>query len=269
MSRIAVVERNILRLGIHELRRGEVPPKVVIDEAVRLAHWFGGTRAPGFVNGVLDGSLARAAVEAAPAIHREHSAGQLAGSREPACRAAPRSICSRSSAGWRRRATGCGWCALVGTEQRRRPRSRASTCERVGGRNSFALLGRGAVRRAIRAERPDILVEDVNKLPLFLPVGTDLPFCAIVPHLFGTTAFEEASWPIAATVWLAERPLPWAYRRARLPCHQREHAGRSGGPRRPLRAHPGYSSGSGQHALYPWSPGHPRIDAAASCMLDG
>jgi N utilization substance protein B len=55
MSRIAVVERNILRLGILELRRGDVPPKVAIDEAVRLAHWFGGARAPGFVNGVLDG----------------------------------------------------------------------------------------------------------------------------------------------------------------------------------------------------------------------
>jgi len=54
MSRIAVVERNILRLGIHELHRGEVPPKVAIDEAVQLAHWFGGARAPGFVNGVLD-----------------------------------------------------------------------------------------------------------------------------------------------------------------------------------------------------------------------
>ena len=59
LSRIAVVERNILRLGIHELRRGSVPPKVAIDEAVRLAHWFGGARAPGFVNGVLDG-IARA-----------------------------------------------------------------------------------------------------------------------------------------------------------------------------------------------------------------
>lgn len=59
LSRIAVVERNILRLGIHELRRGAVPPKVAIDEAVRLAHWFGGARAPGFVNGVLDG-VARA-----------------------------------------------------------------------------------------------------------------------------------------------------------------------------------------------------------------
>lgn len=55
MSRIAVVERNILRLGIHELRRGDVPPKVAIDEAVHLAHWFGGARAPGFVNGILDG----------------------------------------------------------------------------------------------------------------------------------------------------------------------------------------------------------------------
>ena len=55
MSRMAVVERNILRLGILELRRGEVPPKVAIDEAVRLAHWFGGPRAAAFVNGVLDG----------------------------------------------------------------------------------------------------------------------------------------------------------------------------------------------------------------------
>lgn len=54
LGRIATVERNILRLGIHELRGGVVPPKVAIDEAVRLARWFAGARAPGFVNGVLD-----------------------------------------------------------------------------------------------------------------------------------------------------------------------------------------------------------------------
>jgi N utilization substance protein B len=59
LNRMAIIERNILRLGIHELRSGEVPPKVAIDEAVRLAHWFGGARAPAFVNGVLDG-IARA-----------------------------------------------------------------------------------------------------------------------------------------------------------------------------------------------------------------
>lgn len=53
-SRIATVERNILRLGIHELEQGTVPPRVAIDEAVRLAHWFAGPRAAAFVNGVLD-----------------------------------------------------------------------------------------------------------------------------------------------------------------------------------------------------------------------
>ncbi len=85
---------------------------------------------------------------------------------------------------------------------------------RVGGRHSFAVLARGAVRRAIRKERPDVVVEDINKLPLFLPTLTDLPFCALVPHLFGETAFQEAPWPMAAVVWMAERPLPGAYRRA-------------------------------------------------------
>lgn len=54
LERIAPVERNILRIGVHELLRGDVPPKVAIDEAVQLAHWFGGAKAPSFVNGVLD-----------------------------------------------------------------------------------------------------------------------------------------------------------------------------------------------------------------------
>jgi glycosyltransferase involved in cell wall biosynthesis len=85
---------------------------------------------------------------------------------------------------------------------------------RTGDRHTFALKGRGAVRRAIREARPDVLVEDVNKLPLFLAGMAGLPTGVIVPHLFGTTAFDEAPWPMAATVWLAERPLPLAYRRA-------------------------------------------------------
>jgi glycosyltransferase involved in cell wall biosynthesis len=86
--------------------------------------------------------------------------------------------------------------------------------ERVGGRNSFALLGRHAVRRAILLQRPDVMVEDINKLPLYLAAGTSIPFCAIVPHLFGGTAFDEAPWPVAAAVWASERPLRWAYRQA-------------------------------------------------------
>jgi glycosyltransferase involved in cell wall biosynthesis len=85
---------------------------------------------------------------------------------------------------------------------------------RVGGRHSFAARARGAVRRALREQPCDVVVEDINKLPLFLPTLTRLPFVAIVPHLFGTTAFAEASAPLAAVVWAAELPIPWVYRRA-------------------------------------------------------
>jgi glycosyltransferase involved in cell wall biosynthesis len=86
--------------------------------------------------------------------------------------------------------------------------------ERVGGRRTFTLLGRGAVRRAIRAARPDIVVEDVNKLPLFTAGLWDGPHVTIVPHLFGTTAFREVDPVQAAIVWLAERPIPRGYRRS-------------------------------------------------------
>lgn len=58
LARIGVVERNILRLGLYELVREHVPPRVALDEAIRLAHWFAGSKAPAFVNGVLD-ALAR------------------------------------------------------------------------------------------------------------------------------------------------------------------------------------------------------------------
>ncbi len=58
LPRMGTVERNIIRLGLHELLETDVPPKVVIDEGVQLAHWFAGEKAPGFVNGVLD-ALAR------------------------------------------------------------------------------------------------------------------------------------------------------------------------------------------------------------------
>ena len=54
IERIGVVDRNVLRLGTLELAAGAVPPKVAIDEAVRLAQWFGGEKSPGFVNGILD-----------------------------------------------------------------------------------------------------------------------------------------------------------------------------------------------------------------------
>jgi len=54
LDRIAPLERNILRVAVHEMRsRSDVPTEVAIDEAVEAAKELCSADAPGFVNGVL------------------------------------------------------------------------------------------------------------------------------------------------------------------------------------------------------------------------
>lgn len=55
IGRMTPVDRNILRLGVHELRaRPDTAAEVVISEAIELARRFGDTDSPAFINGVLD-----------------------------------------------------------------------------------------------------------------------------------------------------------------------------------------------------------------------
>ena len=63
LSRMAVIDRNILRLGTYELLHvQEVPAKVCINEAIELAKRFGDADSSKFINGILD------------AIHKKHHA---------------------------------------------------------------------------------------------------------------------------------------------------------------------------------------------------
>ncbi len=62
LKRMAVIDRNILRLGVFELlHMNEAPPKVCINEAIELAKRFGDAKSGKFVNGILD------------AIHKRHA----------------------------------------------------------------------------------------------------------------------------------------------------------------------------------------------------
>lgn len=55
LKRMAVIDRNILRLGVYELlHTSDIPPKVTINEAVELAKKFGDLESGKFVNGILD-----------------------------------------------------------------------------------------------------------------------------------------------------------------------------------------------------------------------
>jgi glycosyltransferase involved in cell wall biosynthesis len=82
---------------------------------------------------------------------------------------------------------------------------------RIGTRHTFPFLARQHYDKVIRPMRHDVLVEDINKIPLYTPRWGMRRVVALVPHLFGSTAFQEFPAPMAAAVWFAERPLGTMY----------------------------------------------------------
>lgn len=73
-----------------------------------------------------------------------------------------------------------------------------------------------AARREAASGRYDIVIDALNKLPMLSPWFVRLPCLAIVHHLFGITAFRQVSPPIALVTYLAEKLIPYAYRRTVL-----------------------------------------------------
>jgi glycosyltransferase involved in cell wall biosynthesis len=82
---------------------------------------------------------------------------------------------------------------------------------RVGGRHSFFVLARRYFQSQLAQRDFDVVVEDLNKVPLFTSDWGGPPVLLLVHHLFGATAFEAASPPIALGTWLLERAIPRVY----------------------------------------------------------
>lgn len=83
---------------------------------------------------------------------------------------------------------------------------------RVGGRHTFSTVAPGYYRRKLQSQGFELIVEDLNKVPLFTPLWTRTPLVLLVHHLFGRTAFDEATLPVAAATWVLEKPLSLVYR---------------------------------------------------------
>lgn len=84
---------------------------------------------------------------------------------------------------------------------------------RTGGRHSYLLTAPPLLRTILRSGAAGLLVEDLNKVPLFAPQWSPVPVLLLVHHLFGPVAFQEAPLPLALATWLLERPIPLSYRR--------------------------------------------------------
>lgn len=83
---------------------------------------------------------------------------------------------------------------------------------RVGTRATFGALAFPFYRRTLHSMPRDLVLEDINKVPLYTPLWGAKRVAALVPHLFGGTAFLELPAPLAAAVWVSERPLGRIYR---------------------------------------------------------
>jgi glycosyltransferase involved in cell wall biosynthesis len=83
---------------------------------------------------------------------------------------------------------------------------------RVGTRFSFQFNARRYFHERLTRNRYDLLIEDLNKIPLYTPRWNGPRVVALVHHLFGATIFGEAPPHMAAAVWLAERGISFVYR---------------------------------------------------------
>lgn len=83
---------------------------------------------------------------------------------------------------------------------------------RTGNTFNFNFAAPAYYKRILKPQGFDVIVEDVNKIPFFMPHHEpEVPVVAIVPHLFGTTVFQQASFPLASYVYLYERFIPKVY----------------------------------------------------------
>lgn len=83
---------------------------------------------------------------------------------------------------------------------------------RVGSRYTLSALLPIYYRNNLRHNEFDLVLEDLNKVPFFSPLWTNLPVTLLVHHLFGTSAYGGASFPVATLSCLLEVPIPLVYR---------------------------------------------------------
>ena len=72
------------------------------------------------------------------------------------------------------------------------------------------------VRAYLRDHPCDLVIEDINKIPFFLPLVSRARVVAVVPHLFGATVFRETNPLFGSYVYLWEKLIPSVYRKCRF-----------------------------------------------------
>jgi len=84
---------------------------------------------------------------------------------------------------------------------------------RGGGEYTFHVAAPRLYRRVAALDPPDVVLDDVNKIPLLAPLWARRPVLMVVPHLMGRSVFDEVPAPLAALLYGYERLTERVYRR--------------------------------------------------------
>ncbi len=88
---------------------------------------------------------------------------------------------------------------------------------RGGNQYTFNFLAPRMLGDLLKHESVDLVVEDINKIPFFSPLFQKrAPVLGVVPHLFGTTVFQQVPFPLAMYVYGYELFIPAVYRKCRF-----------------------------------------------------
>ncbi len=86
---------------------------------------------------------------------------------------------------------------------------------RFGNEYNFNLNVAFRLRRIVGEFEPDLVIEDVNKIPFYSPLYTHKRVMVIIPHLFSKTIYKQTNFFIASYIYLAEKLMPPIYKK----CH--------------------------------------------------
>jgi glycosyltransferase involved in cell wall biosynthesis len=85
---------------------------------------------------------------------------------------------------------------------------------RRGRQPYFNIIVPWVYRFELKKNGYDVIIEGIDKLPFFMPLfERNVPVLCVIPHLFGTTVFREASFLVGSYVYLYERLIPFVYRK--------------------------------------------------------
>ncbi|MGB7062048.1 MAG: glycosyltransferase family 4 protein [Candidatus Zixiibacteriota bacterium] len=83
---------------------------------------------------------------------------------------------------------------------------------RRGSRFNFNFVAPFVLKKLIKSENWDIVLEDINKIPFFSPLFHRLPLLTIIPHLFADSVFKEINFVLGLYIYLSEKPISTIYK---------------------------------------------------------